>query len=35
MNKSLKNVIENPDTRYAFINALKALAGELEETAQG
>jgi len=34
MNKSLKNVIENPDTRHAFINALKALAGELEETAQ-
>jgi hypothetical protein len=33
-NKSLKNVIENPDTRAAFINALKALAGELEETAQ-
>jgi hypothetical protein len=33
MNKSLKNVIENPDTRNAFINALKALANELEENA--
>lgn len=31
MNKSLKNVIENPETRNAFINALKALATELEE----
>ena len=30
-NKSLKNVIENPETRGAFINALKALAAELEE----
>lgn len=30
-NKSLKNVIENPDTRAAFINSLKALASELEE----
>lgn len=30
-NKSLKNVIENPDTKSAFINALKALASELEE----
>ena len=30
-NKSLKNVIENPDTRNAFINSLKALAAELEE----
>jgi hypothetical protein len=31
MNKSLKNVIENPVTRSAFINALTALAAELEE----
>lgn len=31
MNKSLKNVIENPDTKNAFINALKALAEELEQ----
>lgn len=30
-NKSLKNVIENPETRNAFVNALKALAAELEE----
>ena len=30
-NKSLKNVIENPETRNAFINTLKALAAELEE----
>jgi predicted component of type VI protein secretion system len=30
-NKSLKNVIENPDTKAAFINALKSLASELEE----
>lgn len=30
-NKSLKNVIENPETRSAFVNALKALANELEE----
>lgn len=30
-NKSLKNVIENPETRAAFINSLKALASELEE----
>lgn len=30
-NKSLKNVIENPDSRAAFINSLKALASELEE----
>jgi hypothetical protein len=29
-NKSLKNVIENPETKTAFINALKALAFELE-----
>lgn len=33
MNKSLKNVIENPETKTAFINALKALASELEENA--
>jgi hypothetical protein len=30
-NKSLKNVIENPETKNAFVNALKALAFELEE----
>lgn len=30
-NKTLKNVIEDPETRSAFINALKALANELEE----
>lgn len=29
-NKSLKNVIENPETRAAFINSLKSLAAELE-----
>lgn len=29
-NKSLKNVVENPETKAAFINALKALASELE-----
>jgi hypothetical protein len=29
-NKSLKNVIENPETRTAFINTLKSLAAELE-----
>ena len=32
-NKSLKNVIENPETKNAFINALKSLASELEEGA--
>jgi len=32
-NKTLKNVIENPETKAAFINALKALANELEESA--
>lgn len=32
-NKSLKNVIENPETKAAFVNALKALAAELEEEA--
>jgi len=31
-NKSLKNVIENPDTKAAFVNALKSLVLELEET---
>jgi len=31
-NKSLKNVIENPETKNAFVNALKALVSELEET---
>ena len=30
-NKSLTNVIQNPETKSAFINALKALAAELEE----
>ena len=30
-NRSLKNVIENPETKTAFINALKALAFELED----
>ncbi len=30
-NTSLKKVIENPETKDAFINALKALAAELEE----
>jgi hypothetical protein len=29
-NKSLANVIQNPETRAAFVNALKALASELE-----
>jgi hypothetical protein len=29
-NKSLANVIQNPETRTAFVNALKALASELE-----
>ena len=32
-NKSLKNVIENPETKNAFISALKSLASELEEGA--
>jgi len=31
-NKSLKHVIENPETKNAFVNALKALAAELETT---
>ena len=29
-NKSLKTVIENPDTKKAFINSLRALISELE-----
>ena len=29
-NKSLKNVIDNPETKQAFINTLKSLAAELE-----
>jgi hypothetical protein len=32
-NKSLKNVIENPETRAAFISALNALVQELDENA--
>jgi len=31
-NKLMKNVIENPDTKSAFINSLQALIQELEET---
>ncbi|MEX6688140.1 hypothetical protein QTN47_11575 [Danxiaibacter flavus] len=30
-NTSLRKVIENPETKEAFVNALKALAAELEE----
>ena len=30
-NKSLKNVIENPETKQAFVNALKTLVAELDE----
>lgn len=30
-NKSLKNVIDNPETRNAFVNSLKALVSELED----
>lgn len=30
-NKSLKNVIENSETKTAFVNCLKALVSELEE----
>jgi len=30
-NKSLSKVIENPETRAAFVNALRALAFELDE----
>ena len=31
INKSLKNVIENPETKAAFINALKAMVAELDD----
>ena len=30
-NKALKTVIDNPQTKEAFVNALRALAAELEE----
>lgn len=30
-NKSLKNVVENPETKTAFVNSLKALVAELED----
>ena len=30
-NKSLKNVVENPETKAAFVNALRSLASELED----
>lgn len=30
-NKSLKKVLENPETKNAFVNALKALVTELDE----
>ena len=30
-NKSLANVVQNPDTKTAFIDALKSLVSELEE----
>lgn len=30
-NKSLANVIQNPETKAAFINALKSLAAELDD----
>ncbi|MEJ7736638.1 MAG: hypothetical protein WKF97_04355 [Chitinophagaceae bacterium] len=33
-NKSLKKVIENPESKAAFVNALRALALELEEVDQ-
>lgn len=33
-NKSLKNVIENPESKAAFVNALKALAFEIEVSEQ-
>jgi hypothetical protein len=32
-NKSLKNVIENPETKAAFVNALRSLVAELETEA--
>ena len=31
-NKALKLVVENPETKEAFINALRALASELDES---
>lgn len=34
MNKSLGKVIDNPETKAAFVNALKALAFELETAEQ-
>lgn len=30
-NRSLRNVIEDPETRNAFVNSLRALTAELEE----
>lgn len=33
-NKSLSKVIENPETKDAFVNALKALAAEIEYNEQ-
>lgn len=33
-NKALKTVIDNPDTKAAFVDALKALAAELEQENQ-
>lgn len=30
-NKSLANVIQNPETKAAFVNALRSLASELDE----
>ncbi|MEO8962002.1 MAG: hypothetical protein ABI325_08980, partial [Ginsengibacter sp.] len=29
-NKSLKNVVENPETKEAFVNSLKSLIAELD-----
>jgi ribosomal protein L25 (general stress protein Ctc) len=31
-NKALKLVVENPETKEAFVNALRALAAELDES---
>jgi ribosomal protein L25 (general stress protein Ctc) len=31
-NKALKLVVENPETKEAFVNALRALASELDES---
>lgn len=31
-NKALKSVVENPETKEAFVNALRALAQELDES---